>query len=148
MTARLGAALGLLAFLALGAACDGTSDADARADVRHAMLSDLATRVIEPGHARFVTEAGTLASATATLDADPTAANLEAAREAWTNAALAWQRLAALNLPGVKFGLYHNRIATRPANVEGVETLLAGGETLDAAFIEGRGSNVRGLPVL
>ncbi|MEL6616329.1 MAG: imelysin family protein, partial [Bacteroidota bacterium] len=79
---------------------------------------------------------------------DPTAATLASAQQAWETAAISWQRLAALNLPGVKFGLYHNRIATRPANVEAVEEGLSGSETVDLAYIQRRGSNARGLPVL
>ncbi|HIG73654.1 MAG TPA: hypothetical protein EYQ24_03480 [Bacteroidetes bacterium] len=148
MSARFGAVLGLTALLALGAACDAADDGDARADVRRAMLTDLADRVILPAHASIVAEAGTLADATQALDADPTDETLEAAREAWVSAARSWQRLAALNLPGVKFGLYHNRIATRPANVTAVEEVIGGTETISAALVESRGSNVRGLPAL
>ncbi|MEM6325674.1 MAG: imelysin family protein [Bacteroidota bacterium] len=148
MTARLGAALGLLALLALGAACDTGDDGDARADVRRAMLSDMATRVITPVHAQFVTDATALETTIGALDANPTATTLASAQQAWRTAARSWPRLAALNLPGVKFGLYHNRIATRPANVDAVTDALSSSDPIDLAFIQSRGSNARGLPAL
>lgn len=143
------AALGALALLA--AACDSGDEGGAatdRAAVRQAMLADLAGRVILPVHDAFVADAEALAAATAAFADAPDAATLDAAQAAWLEAAKTWRRLSALNLPGVRFGLYHNRVSTWPANTEAVEEAVAAGEPISADYVAGRGSNARGLPGL
>jgi predicted lipoprotein len=141
----------VLAGLALtAAACDnseggGTED---RAAVRQSLLADLANRVILPAHDAFATDAEALAAATAAFADAPSESTLGSARSAWREAAGTWRQLSALNLPGVRFGLYHNRISTWPANTEFVEEAVATEGTVDLAYVERRGSNARGLPGL
>ena len=133
------------------AACDSTEgggEGDDRAAVRQALLADLADRVILPAHDAFVTDAEALATATAAFADAPSQGTLDAARSAWREAAGTWRGLSALNLPGVRFGLYHSRISTWPANTAFVEEAVASSETIDLAYVERRGSNARGLPAL
>lgn len=131
--------------VSLAACTDGGED---RAPVRQALLADLANRVIEPAHARFATDAAALEAAVADLAADPSETTLDAARMAWTEAARSFHRLSALNLPGVRFGLYHNRILTWPADTARIEEAVATEEEIDLGYVERLGSNVRGLPGL
>ncbi|MEM1269135.1 MAG: imelysin family protein [Bacteroidota bacterium] len=136
------------AFLLL-AGCDPSSDpAEDRAAVRAAMLTDLADRVIATSHASFAEQAATLEAAVIALQATPSQATLNAARAEWLEAARQFRRLSALNLPGVRFGLYHNRISTWPADTERIEDRLATESTFDLALIQRQGSNLRGLPAL
>ena len=104
--------------------------------------------MILPAHDAFVTDAEALATATAAFADAPSQGTLDAARSAWREAAGTWRRLSALNLPGVRFGLYHSRISTWPANTAFVEEAVASSETIDLAYVERRGSNARGLPAL
>ncbi|MEM8558743.1 MAG: imelysin family protein [Bacteroidota bacterium] len=145
--------LALLFCLGLAAglvACDGDTDAttDDRAAVRTAMLADLANNVIEPAHTAFAAEAAALQTAVDAFVADPNATTLAAAQSAWVAAAVQWERLSALNLPSVQFGLYHSRISIWPTDVFEVEQLLASEEPIDVAFVNRQGSNKRGLPAL
>ncbi|MEM7788313.1 MAG: imelysin family protein [Bacteroidota bacterium] len=134
----------------MAAACDSSEDVagDDRAAVRQALLTDLADRVILPAHDGFVADAEALATATAAFADAPSEGTLDAARSAWRQAAGTWRQLSALNLPGVRFGLYHNRISTWPADTEFVEEAVATSETIDASYVSARGSNARGLPGL
>ncbi|MEM8601548.1 MAG: imelysin family protein [Bacteroidota bacterium] len=147
--------LSLALLLALGlsaglVACDGDSQAatDDRAAVRTAMLADLANNVIEPAHTAFAAEATALQTAVDAFVADPNATTLAAAQSAWVTAAVQWERLSALNLPSIQFGLYHNRISIWPTDVFEVEKLLATTDAIDVAYVNRQGSNKRGLPVL
>lgn len=137
----------LIAALALGAAAC-TDSASRPAAVRTAMLTDLADRAIAPAHRQFTADATALSAAADALDADPTPATLGAAQSAWITAATGFQRLAALNVPGVQFGLYHNRISTWPTRTGAIDDAVASDEALDADFVAARGSNARGLPAL
>ncbi|MEL7362081.1 MAG: imelysin family protein [Bacteroidota bacterium] len=131
-------------------ACDGDTQAaiDDRAAVRTAMLADLANNVIGPAHTQFAAEAAALQTAVDAFVADPNATTLAAAQGAWVEAATQWERLSALNLPSIQFGLYHNRISIWPTDVFEVEQLLTTGDAIDVAFVNRQGSNKRGLPVL
>ncbi|MEM6784049.1 MAG: imelysin family protein [Bacteroidota bacterium] len=139
----LGLAAGLVA-------CDGDTQAatDDRAAVRAAMLADLAGNVIEPTHAAFAVDAAALQTAVDAFVGDPNATTLAAAQSAWVTAAVQWEKLSALNLPSIQFGLYHNRISIWPTDLFEVEQLLASNEAVDVDFVNRQGSNKRGLPVL
>ena len=127
------------------AACDAADD-EGRAELRRSVLESLATRVIEPAHARFAADAHALSDAADALAAAPTADHLAGAQAAWLAAATSWHRLSALDLAGaVRTGLLHSRIGSWPTVPGAIEQSIASETGIDAAYMARQGSNKRGL---
>ena len=130
------------------AACDAAVNED-RAALRRTVLESIASQVIEPGHARFAADAHALADAADHLSADPTGATLAQAQSAWTDAAVSWRLLSALDLAGVvRTGLLHSRIGTWPTVPDAIEASVASGDAIDAGYVARQGSDKRGLAAL
>ncbi|MCA9946455.1 MAG: imelysin family protein [Anaerolineales bacterium] len=112
---------------------------------RQALLENIINQIALPAHEDFADKAQLLETAVANFTADPTLANLEAAQEAWREAATARTSLLTFRLGLVDDSLLHNRLDNRPARDTFIEETIAGDVTIDAAFIESIGSSSIGL---
>ncbi|NJK78680.1 MAG: imelysin family protein [Chloroflexaceae bacterium] len=115
---------------------------------RSAMLDDIANLVILPAYEQFTERTATLQEAARTLSDAPTAANLQATRQAWREAVLAWQPLRLFILDDIRRTLLHSGVNKWPTNTEFIEQFIAEEATLDAALIAGAGSTSKGVPAL
>lgn len=97
----------------------GDMDSDTPPDleaVRRGITANLAEAVILPTLRDFATAATALEEATATLDADPSAANRETAQAAWRDAMAVWQQAEMMQIG--------------PAGMGGTECPVVGGMDL------------------
>ena len=113
---------------------------------RRAMLADLVDTAILPAHEAVAQTAAALEQAVATLAAEPTTTHLEAAQAAWHSAAAAWARSEVY---GLRFAmLASNQVKKWPVNTGFIEEALGAEEPLDEAFVDGSGSNAKGLAAI
>lgn len=141
----------VVVMLGLGlAACGGANRADEVATFeRGAMLENLATQLILPGHEALRVALNELAAATGAFTGNPTPATLDAAQAAWLRANLARMAVLPYNFDWVADSLIHNRLDTRPARVEFVNgELLAGDAPLTTEYLDSLGSSSVGLGVM
>lgn len=113
---------------------------------RHAMLVDLAAKVIVPGFEEASRAADDLRGELEALRDAPTDAALEAARAAWRSAHAAYKRTEALALgPGDDLAITGGVIDGGPPDEAKLAALVAGDATLDAARVTTLGGNQRGF---
>jgi predicted lipoprotein len=116
---------------------------------RRAMLENLVTQLIVPGHEALRARLNELVAATQTFTTDPTPATLDAAQAAWLQANLARMAVLPYNFDWVADSLIHNRIDTRPARIDFVHAeMLAGDAPLTTEFLDSLGSSSVGLGVM
>jgi predicted lipoprotein len=108
-------------------------------------LQDLAYEVILPGYRAFAAEAGRLARAVEALQAAPSAASLEAVRQAWKDARSAWGRCGAHLIGPENDRLLHAKVSRYPASEARLEALIASAAALDDAGVERAGANMKGF---
>lgn len=131
-------------------ACGGADRAaEATPFERGAMLENLATQLILPGHEALRGALNELVVATEAFTGNPTPATLDAAQAAWLRANLARMTVLPYNFDWVADSLIHNRLDTRPARVEFVnDELLAGDAPLTTEYLDSLGSSSVGLGVM
>ncbi len=146
---RLAAALALVVLAVAVGACGDDHDAPAS---RRVVYRNLAANVISPLYERLDEATADLATATSALCADPSAANVDAARTAWEHAWQAWNRTKAF-----RFGpLTDSRaVADIGFMVDGhkVDTVVDGsnaavGPPFTADSVAATGADVRGLAAI
>ena len=126
----------------------GCADGGAPTDTfdRRAMLEDIAMQAIMPAYALVQTDAITLGTAIETLTQTPSEATLIAAREAWVNTAMSWQRAQLFDFGPADAitGTLGQSINTFPTSTAKVEAAIAAGDTSLLNFDR----DARGLPAL
>lgn len=116
---------------------------------RRAMLENIGNRIIMPYYADFLAQTEILQNAAYAFRDTPSPATLSTLRDEWKNASLAWQYCKLFNFS--RLPVYHSPIEKpmdTPLNIDFIEQTILGDEVIDEPFIEGSGSNVRGLPAL
>ncbi len=140
----LGAALGLAAtgFLPVtGCRREGSALTD-----RHQILVDVAHVVIVPTYDEAANSAGVLSAAMDRLAADPSAASLASARDAWRRARAAWKRGDAFLFgPADDLAVTGGIVDAGPADDAKMTALLASSDVLDATVVASLGGNQRGF---
>lgn len=123
---------------------DTTDSAPPRAEfIRRDMLENIALNIIVPAHQTFAERAATLEMALIEFRGNPTPQTLDAAQTAWYDAALAWTACELYDFRPVTIARINT--ATSPINEEFIENLIAQRDNIDESFIEGSGSNIKGL---
>jgi predicted lipoprotein len=113
---------------------------------RRAMLENIATGLILPGHQAFLTSLNDLQSAAGAFTDDPTPATLTAAQDAWLAANLARMAVLPYRLGPVDESLLHNRLDNRPPRTTFIdEDILAGEMDITPEYIDSIGSSSVGL---
>lgn len=133
--------------------CDsnGTPGEIPPAPVRDGVLEDLASGVALGSYEALELRARSLADAAETLCAGPTAATLDATRDAWWAARESWK-----NSEIVHFGPaedYPERLGpriegARPTNTTAIEEAVSSATTFDQAAFDGMGTATRGFGVI
>jgi len=132
------ASAGLIVFVlvfALGG-CSGTETPTDFQGNRKLVLEAVADRLIVPGYTLLEQRADTLAQAVTAFSATPDQVHLNAARIAWTNALLAWERVTSYDFGPAEttFGSLNTDIATFPTSVDKIEAAIAAGDTSTQDF--------------
>jgi len=120
----------LLLLLVALASCDGGGDTTDDFD-RSAMLSDYATKMIQPALSDLAAASQGLSNAVELFTGAPTETNLETVQEKWTTAYLAWQNANSYNFgpageAGTRKGLIEE-IGTFPASTTKIEDRISSG---------------------
>lgn len=132
--------------LLLAVALSYTHPAQAQPFDRRQMLETLTMQVILPYHQALYDQSQALDQAAHAYQADPTPENLAVLQQAWKDASLAWERCEWLDFG--RLMIYHTPIERVPTKIEALDEALAGSDTLNADFVAGSGSNLKGLPAL
>jgi len=121
-------------FLALTSCTD--PEPIAFGEERRAVLETVADSLIIPGYGTALQQCEQLTAAVNNFVVEPTQANLDASRAAWTSLLYAWERVSTYDFgPAVNnFGSLSTDIATFPANTEKIETAIAAGDNSTADF--------------
>lgn len=112
------------------------------------LLTDLATHVILPTYQLLDDEAQVLHQAALALQADPTEANLVAAREAWKKARAPWELSESHLLGPVKDQELDPALDSWPVERNDLDKVLASDVTLDQAFIKAQQPTLKGFHVI
>lgn len=113
---------------------------------RRAMLRHMVDTVILPAHQHFLDEASELEVAALVFEADPTQDNLFAWQQAWRDTSYAWEGVEVFEFRSTL--LTHTAIERQPISIERIERYIVEEENIDAATINGLGTNVKGLATL
>lgn len=118
-------------------------------DQRRQLLEDLTDVVYLPTYRDFAAAVPPLVEATATLCAEPTAANQSAAQQAWRAARRPWKQAESFSTFGPVADLrIDGAIDFWPLRVDDVEDELAQTAPITDDYIAGLGSTRKGLPVI
>lgn len=115
---------------------------------RGQMLNDIYSSAIWPLHVNFEAEAINLDAAAQIFLTTPNMPNLLALQQQWITTQRTWQTCEPINVGDVRemfIGVYIN---TWPANINSIENVIVGSNTIDEAFIHDKGANSKGLPAL
>jgi predicted lipoprotein len=136
--------------LALAACSSGGSDGGSTTTQKPVpadtdqVLQDLADDVIVPSYEQLSTDLAALSTATDTLCATPSAANLEAAQGAWRDAVTGWQTTRAFGVgPALDDRLMSDVGFAARATV--IEDLLESGDPVDQGALADEGAAARGI---
>jgi predicted lipoprotein len=138
----------LVLLLALLCACGGGGTGAAHAGPRRQMLQDVALMVVVPTYDTLVTRAAALADTLQALEAQPDAATLAPARDAWRAARAAWQQSEAFAFGPAATLRSASKLDWSPIRADRIETAIAGASAFDSAAIENLGANVKGFLAL
>lgn len=152
MPRRLHAALILLPLVAGLQACQpavpgsaAANDPNAAPIAIEALPAALAQNVILPVYQDLDTAAAALKTAAEALKADPSEANLDAARQAWRNARRPWELSESHLLGPVKDMDLDPQLDTWPLNRTDLDKVLASQETLTEAYIAKQPESMKGF---
>ena len=118
------------------------SSTQAQSFDRRAMLENIGNNIIMLAHADFLAQ-------TEVFQQSPSLETLAMFQGEWVETSLGWQWRKLFNFEHLL--IYHSPIekaSSSPVNTEFIEQTILGTAVIDEAFIEGSGSNVKGLPVL
>src|SRR6218665_1370352 len=136
LLALTGAAL----FTATLTGCKSDSDPEPEVDfntLKTQVLTDFVNVVGNPLYADFKAKATTLNTAVQTLAANPTQANLEAARTAWKAVRVIWEQSEGFLVGPVDDDNYDPYMDTWPTDHNAMDDLLASSNVLDVNFLAG-----------
>ncbi len=115
---------------------------------RRAALIDMAEYVIIPNYADLVDAAEALADAARALEDAPTAATLDATRDAWRSARRYWKRSQAFEIGPAQELRTAAQIDWTPIRAARVESAIDTDEAIDSAYVEVLGANQKGFLAL
>ena len=118
----------VLAIITLFAACDKHHDDNTSADfetTKSAVINDFVNKVALPGYAELKTKAVTLNTAIIALNTTTTDDNLTAARNAWKDIRVTWERCEGFLFGPIEDDNYDPQTDTWPVNFNDMDALLA-----------------------
>lgn len=129
---------GLLAATMTG--CSSDKDPEPAVDfnaLKSQVLTDFVDVVGNPLYADFKSRAEALNNAVVALNANPTQANLEAARTAWKSVRVVWEQSEGFLIGPVDDDNYDPYMDTWPTDHNAMESLLDGSDALTVDFLAG-----------
>lgn len=126
--------------------CSGGGGGDAADEIlTKAVFENYASGVIVPTYEELAAKASALREAITTLEASPTDANLQAARDAWAAARSPWEQSEAFLFGPVDTSGYDPAIDSWPLNKTDLDAVLDSGKTIDAKFVKTLTDNQKGF---
>ena len=126
----------------------GCSDDDTKitpTDDHSAIISNIADDVIISTYADLDTKAGLLFNTLNNLEANPTAQNLEAARQAWRDARRPWELSEGFLYGPVDTKGLDPALDSWPVNQTDLDNVLASSNALTVAYVDGLDGTLRGF---
>ena len=108
------------------------------------VLTDFANVLAKPNYADIKTRAGLLATAIDSLYANPNAANLNAAQQAWRSIRIPWEQAEGYLFGPAEDYNYDPATDTWPVNTAELDSLLASSNPLELADIEALQYSLKG----
>lgn len=117
---------------------------------RKGMLQNIGNTIILPSYLHFKKASDSLVNVALLFKADPSEDNLIHLQNAWKYAAEAWKSAELFKIgPGADLQKgYYGSIDFQPANSSAIESAISLGTIIDNAYIESKGTSVKGLPAL
>lgn len=132
--------------MALAAAACGTGEI--RNTDRKEILSGISGQVIVPAFENFLAATDSLAAAAGKFTGHPDSSTLAAAREKWLEAALAWKKASAYTFGPVDDNFWTGAIDYASVHYPNIEKSIRPDVTTDNAYIDSRGSSLKGLKAI
>lgn len=128
-----------LPFMAMLAACDGSSGGSARAFEQsahtEAIIHDFADQVVVPTYALLAERLEALAAAVGVLQDSPTKARLQAAQEAWVSAREPWEQSEGFLFGPVETHGFDPALDSWPVNRTDLDAVLSSDDELTPAYV-------------
>lgn len=115
---------------------------------RAALLRDAVDEVIVPGYDALDVAAADLDARVGTLCVAPDASGLDAAREAWLAAYVAFERTSAYQIGPAREMNLASEIGFWPTSPVAIERNVAGTDPIDAGFVDALGAGSKGFVAL
>ncbi len=115
---------------------------------KEAFLSYVTNDQINPSFSLLLSAANQLKGAASSFQSTPTAQNLEILQEEWLNVEAKWQPLEVFNFGSVKSNFVYSPVNKWPADTSLIKEHLLTTETIDANFVNWKGSSSKGLAAL
>lgn len=135
-----------LALLAV-AACGKDGNDKPQTDYQD-VLTNLSNDVILPTYEDLFVKTQLLVNTLTILEQQPTAANLDAAKQAWRDARVPWEQSEGFLFGPVDQQGIDPAIDSWPVNETDLDVVLNGGATLDKAYIDGLDGTLKGFHTL
>lgn len=146
VTSRLLSCLFAAIGLAAGACTPGKKEI---ADTdRKAVLHSIAHNVIVPAFSAFSARTDSLLTATAAFTSNPTPGALDAARENWRSAAIAWKMASAYSFGPVDDQFLAGPIDYPSVHYGNIEKNIRSGAVIDEAYLNTVGTSLKGLKAI
>ena len=134
----------LVAFLFRAVPSKSQEDTFTRRD----MLENIANSIILPIHLEFLNETTAFQEAAYRFRDDPSLETLMQLQQAWRSTSFVWEKVSVFQL-GQKTLVYHSQVDNGTlVAIDAIDEVLAGSDVIDAAYVAGSGSNVKGLRTL
>jgi predicted lipoprotein len=135
----------LSALLALTACASDDDDGPASGFSDRQTISDFADDVVVPTYVELASRGDALATAVEALAADPSEANLSAARAAWVATRVPWEQSEAFLFGPVEANGYDPAMDSWPVNQTDLDAVLASGDELSPAYVSGLNETQKGF---
>lgn len=115
---------------------------------RKTMVTNLTKEVIVPAFETFLKATDSLAAAGMQFGTAPGKANLESMRAHWLLAAQSWKKAATFSFGPVDDEFLGGGIDYTGVHYPNIEKIIASSDPIDSAFVESRGSSLKGLKAI
>lgn len=137
--------LSTFCLLFLFAACSNEDDSPILETDYSNIISNIGNNVIVATYADLAAKGLALQTATATLEADPTTANLDAARDAWVLARSPWEQSEGFLFGPVDEEGLDPSMDSWPVNVTDLNNVLNSSSELTATFLHAQEGSLKGF---
>ncbi len=133
------------AFLLSIIACQPNLNIDEPKINYHPLLQHIATKIITASYLDLDNRVDALRIALASLEANPSSGNLEAARQAWRDARLPWEQAECFEIGVTSTKHYSVKIDAWPVNSTDLNNLLTNNVPLSKTYLDAQDGTLKGF---